>query len=194
MKNARAFSAVAVLLLTGIGLVLRTAHSADRVLFEQLQSNDATDTAAQRLLKLGSSSSRTRSYFVSHLPALIAAGPKNSFAQWQNEVDLAGALRISAASQALADWITLNSDPIIDLGREERLTSYPAAHALVQIGDPAVPAIQHVLETGDANHRWKAAYALNLIGSPSARAALKARVPRESDPALTHFLQEAGAG
>ena len=60
--------------------------------------------------------------------------------------------------------------------------------ALVQIGDPAIPALRDLLEQ---NGQWRAAYALNLIGSPKAKAALREHATHEPDESMVQFINKA---
>jgi hypothetical protein len=192
MTKLKPYAVFAVAALLFAGIVAFAQESVSSA-FEKLQSSETTDAATQDLLKLATSNPSARQYLTTRLPLIIAAGPKGSYEQWANAVRLAGALRIDESSQALTQWITINSYSPITLSSEANLTSYPAAHALVLIGDPAIPALNQVLTSGDTNRRWKAAYALNLIGSRAAKLALRAQAAHEPDVTLARFITEAAA-
>ena len=63
-----------------------------------------------------------------------------------------------------------------------RLGDDPAGTALVQIGDPAVPAIVTALDSAPASQRLKLYLALGLIDSRRARNALADHLDGENDP------------
>jgi HEAT repeat protein len=107
-------------------------------------------------------------------------------------VRLAGELKIAEAAPALAKWIRFNNGTgTLGLTREAGLVDYPAGQALVQIGAPAIPTLVLVLEHGNVYERWNAAYALNLIGLPQAKTALRDRLKREPDSTMRDFIENA---
>jgi HEAT repeat protein len=129
------------------------------------------------------------------LPGIIAKGPPDDVSGnhvWFNAVNLAGELKIKEACEALAKWMDTESGPLdgtIDLGIEIRLEDKPAAKALAEIGDPALPVVAPVLNQGDDEHRWDAVYILNLIGSPAAKKLLRGHVSSEPNPRLRQLIQ-----
>jgi hypothetical protein len=133
-----------------------------------------------------------RQYLAAHLPPLIESGPStadcrgNSCDTWLNAVELAGHLKIAKAVPALAQWITWRERGApLGLSSEAQLAFYPAATALCKIGNPAVPAVQHILES-DQRPRFRRIdeRVLCIINTPESKAALRGFLPRESDPDL----------
>jgi hypothetical protein len=110
---------------------------------------------------------------------------------WCNAVRVAGDLKIAEATRALAKWIGLNTGGTVTLAEETRLELNPAAKALAQIGEPAIPALGGVLERGNLAERQVAIYALKLISSPHAKSVLRQHLGREVDPTLRDFIEKA---
>jgi hypothetical protein len=174
---------------------LAQSHPSPSELVQQLQSDKTTDNARDELLKLGKSAPNVRQYLAVHLPPLIERGPSkadcsgNSCEPWKNEVELAGHLKIDAAAPALAKWINWRSQGPAGLSLEARLVFYPAATALFEIGDPAIPAVQHALDYGTSDEHYKAVRVLCIIHSPSAKAVLRNDLQREPDPDLQAMIK-----
>lgn len=159
-------------------------------LMQELQSPQKTDGAYEQLAKLGKSDSSTRQYLVLHLPAVVEKGPQELAQPWVNAVSLVGDLKITEASLALAKWIGINSgDGTITLARVAKLETSAPGKALAQIGDPAIPTLIGVLQRGNLSERWNSVFALNLIGSPSAKNALRDHLRREADSTLRSFIE-----
>lgn len=160
-------------------------------LFEQLQSEATTDQANQEFLKLGPSNSDARKYLAAHLPSLISQKPEDHPHVWINAIRLAGAFRIVEAIPALAGWVGLpaSQSGMGTLAETERLDSHPAGKALVQIGEPAIPALLGVLNKGTTRERWVTYRALILIGSTGAITGLREHLSHESDPNLKMEIQ-----
>ena len=157
-------------------------------LFEELQVPATSDQATEQLLKVGRTNPSARAFLAKRLPFLIEKGPYTP--PWTNAVRLAGELKIAEASPALANWIGLNAGMATTITQHLRLEDNPSGKALVQIGDPSVPALQGVLEHRDLEERTNAVYALRLIGSTLAKRTLRAHEKRESDPSLRAFIQK----
>ena len=158
-------------------------------LLRELGSAQTTDRAAAQLLKRAQTEITTREYLAAHLPSMIQAGPQPPLAVWYNCVKLAGELRIAEAAPSLAKWVSIRmGSPANTLSEEAALKKSPAGTALVQIGDPAVPALEVTLRDGNLRDRWQAAYALNLIGTVKAKAALRDHLTSESDDSLRDFI------
>lgn len=184
-----AFVCTAACLTSGL-LAQQSADPA--ALFRQLQAPGTTNEATVALLKQGATQVSVRRYLGSGLPPLIEAGWKSSSWQvWKNEVRLAGELKITETAPALAKWISLDSVGETSAGQFERLQTNPAGKALAQIGDPAIPSLVSVLGTGTVRERRSAYFALNLIDSPSAKAAMRDRLDSEDDASLRDFLEKA---
>jgi hypothetical protein len=207
----RALSKIRIIMISVLacmGLIVQAqstpqAATQAATLFEQLQSDrcclhtpfpgepggpksSPTAQVANQLLKLGQSEPAARAYLAAHLPAFIGAGPQ-AFA-WFDAVRLAGALKIAEAAPALSKHIEVPIGSAQTLGEAAHLKDSPAGLALVQIGDPAVPALDEILKHGNVNQRWKAVYALDLIGSARAKAVLTKDAPEQSDE-LKSFLR-----
>ncbi len=159
-------------------------------LFQKLQSEQTAGEAFNRLLELGKRHADVREYLVAHLPERISAGPGSNSQVWAYETSLAGLLKIREAIPALIGQIDreLPNDIVTFSGRE-KLADFPAGRALAQIGEPAVPALSSILETGDYQKRWVASRALNMIDARTATEALTKHLPRESDPRLKDYIQ-----
>jgi HEAT repeat protein len=71
------------------------------------------------------------------------------------------------------------------------LRHQPAALALVAIGDPAVAALQTLLDQGKPEQQWIAVFTLKRIGTPNAISALRNAAPKESDPSLAEIMKTA---
>lgn len=166
--------------------------------FQRLQSQSPTEIhqATEQLLKRGRSDPKVREYIALHLPPIIETGPaqKEYPGPWMELVRLAGGLRISQAAPALAKWLTIDNIGEITTASFTRLENNPAGAALVQIGDPAVPAIVQVLDHGTLRERRYAAYALNLISSVNAKSALQQHLNREPDEVLRDAIRKMLAG
>lgn len=160
-------------------------------LFKQLQSEETTDQATAQFLKRGPSDTDAKNYLAKRLPAIISEEPKSHYV-WLNSVRLAGAFRITEAIPPLTKWINAATEDTGGTPAENnRLDPFPCAKALVQIGDPAVPALTETLEKGDSHHRWFAYRALFLIGSARAISALRDHLSHESDRTFKLEIQKA---
>lgn len=187
MREWRAVVGVLTFLVVTVYLGAQGSPQLQR-LFEGLQSTQTTDKSAEQLLNLGKSDLKVRKYLAIHLPPMIQAGPKDQ--PWNNAVRLAGDLKIKEAAPALAKWIGLGPFGSLTFTREIRLDTNPPAKALAQIGDPAIPVLVGVLNHGNSHERWNAVYALNLIGSPEAKSALREHLKTESDSTMRDFIEK----
>jgi hypothetical protein len=162
-------------------------------LLDQIQVESTTKDATEQFLKIPPEDAEAKKHLAVHLPALINKDPKERPHAWLNEVRLAGAFKITEAIPALTKWIGLpmSDSPGGTLGERVRLEPFAAGHALVQIGEPAVPALTTVLESTDWRERWVAYRALDLIGTPTALNALRAHVDHEPDPIIKKEMQQA---
>ena len=75
-----------------------------------------------------------------------------------------------------------------------KLENNPAGAALVQIGDPAIPAVITVFDHGTLRERRYAVYVLNQINSPSAKRSLREQLNREPDEDLRDFIRKSLPG
>lgn len=158
-------------------------------LVQELQARETTDRAAEQLLKLAQSDGSARKFLVTRLPKLIGMDWGPEARVWRNIVGLAGGLRIVEAIPTLAKRIDFVDRPT-SFGLAAALEDKPAAKALAQIGDPAVPALVELLKRGELMERWEASYVLEKIGSPTAQRAIRDHVKREVDPRLRSRIEE----
>jgi|HubBroStandDraft_6_1064221.scaffolds.fasta_scaffold80694_3 hypothetical protein len=185
-----------------VHLTMAQNHAAASELVQKLRSDETTDEARKQLLQLGQSEPDVRRYLATQLPPLIEIGPKSCASSkivdlvarwhacpWYNAVELSGNLKIGEAAPALARWISWRSEGPYGLSLEARLVFHPAAKALAQIGDPAIPAVQHALDHGNADEHYKAVRVLCIIHSANAKAVLRGDLPHETDPALQTMIK-----
>jgi hypothetical protein len=187
--------------LVGFGLhyTMAQSHPSPSALLQKLQSQQSSDSAKDELMDAAKSDPGVREYLANHLPTLIESGEsspdcsRNSCKPWLNAVELAGHLKLDEAASALATWIDWRNPgaPVLGIGPEARLVFYPAARALIEIGDPAVPAVRHALEYGNPHEHYRAVRVLCSIHSPSAKAVLRDDLPRESDPNTQTMIHRA---
>jgi hypothetical protein len=164
------------------------------LVFQRLQSKSPEEIrqASEDLLRQGKSDPKAREYIVLHLPPMIERGPaqKDHPGSWITLVHLAGELKIAEAAPALAKWLTIDNIGEISTAGFMRLENNPAGAALVQIGDPAIPAVITVFDRGTLRERRNAVYVLNQINSPSAKRALREQLNREPDEDLRDFIRK----
>jgi len=173
-------------------------------LFERLRSDQTTNAARKQLLDLGKSDPETRNYLAAQLPLLIDLGPESCpqtdtvdlvtrwhACPWYNAIELAGNLRIAEASPALARWINWRVEGPLLPSIEAQLIFYPAAKALYEIGDPAIPVLQHILNSSGGGEHAQAVRVLCKIRSVKAKAALSEQLAREADPGLRTMIKNA---
>jgi hypothetical protein len=161
-------------------------------LLQQLQEPATTDKAHDSLLGNAKLDSQTRKYLCANLPNIIEKGPNRAGHPWENAALLAGQLKIVEAAAALAKWIRLDyfADDFTQ-AQIQRLETNPAAKALSLIGDPAIPALNGVLERGTPHERFYAYLALTDIDTPNARVAIRARLDKETDVKLRNLILKA---
>ena len=161
-------------------------------LLDQMQHYNypTSDEAAEELLKLAKSDPEARKFLVARMPAVIErANAQSTVAMrvFENEVRLVGDLQIVEASRALADKVDRYTSTIASGGFENR----EAIHALVEIGEPAVPAVIEVLQHGKADQRKYSAVVLGFIGSREGEAALREALARETDAEVRDYIEKA---
>ena len=164
------------------------------ILVDQLQKVETSDKATEELLRLSKIDANSRKTLAVALPPIIAKGPKPQEV-WHNAVTLAAAFKLREAIPALLKWEDiLYSDFLISFGFGPN--QFPAAWALVQIGDPAVPALAAVLAGPDqptptqADHRklWSIDI-LKQLGTPAARKALEEALPHQTDARIAQEIK-----
>ena len=75
-----------------------------------------------------------------------------------------------------------------------RMENNPVGAALVQIGEPSIPAVVTVFDHGTLRERRYAVYILNQINSPSAKRSLREQLNRELDKDLQDFIRKSLSG
>jgi len=194
MRITRCFMMIALM---GGDFVCAAAQQPEEpvaAVFQRLESQAPTNVHpdVHQLLNRGRSDPKVREYIALHLPALIEKGPVQSdhLGQWIELVRLAGGLKIAEAAPALTKWLTIDNIGEITTAGFIKLENNPAGTALVQIGDPAIPAIVQVFSRGTLRERRYAVYALNLINSKGAKVALREQLNREPDQDLRNFIRK----
>lgn len=194
MRIAKCFMVMALIANHPHPAVLQQPEEPVVAVFQRLESQSPTEIhqATEQLLKRGRSDPKVREYVALHLPPIIETGPaqKEYPGPWIELVRLAGGLRISEAAPALAKWLTIDNIGEITTAGFVRLENNPAGAALAEIGDPAIPAIVQVFNSGTLRERRYAVYVLNLINSRDAKSALQKQLTREPDKDLRDFIQK----
>src|SRR5215469_4144196 len=189
-------------LLVTVGLTIApiwvvAQHSESVVLaFERLQSESPTEIkqGSDQLVRLAKSDPKAREYIALHLPAMIEKGPKDNLGRWMTLVRIAGELKIAEAAPALAKWLTIDNIGEISTAGFMRMENNPAGAALVQIGEPSIPAVVTVFDHGTSRERRYAVYVLDQINSPSAKRSLREQLNREPDKDLRDFIRTSLSG
>jgi hypothetical protein len=190
MNMLRLNSTIGALLLMSSFAFAAQHESRIEAAFKQLQVPATTDQAAKDLLALSKANPAARKYLVEHLPTMIERDPKTVGDSWLNAVRLAGELKLSETAPALVKWINFQTGGMVGMAIWERLDNYPAGKALSQIGDPAVPTLEGVLQNGTEEERSVAIRALSLIHSSAAKAALEAQLDQQK-PKTKEFIKSA---
>lgn len=179
-------------------------HPVPSELVQKLHSVESTDEARKQLLSLGKAEPDVRRHLATELPAMIQAGPKSCppseisdvvkrwhTCPWFNAVELAGQLKIAEAVPALAPWVGWRAPAPLLPAMEEQLLFHPAAKALAEIGDPAIPVLKRVLNSRNPEEHAKAVRALCIIRTPNAKAVLRDNLAHESDRDLQTMIKNA---
>lgn len=190
----RAIATCTTILTIALGWnMMAQGHPQAAETFSRLLAPKTTDKATEELLRSAKTDPATRRYLSEHLPAVIEKGPKVYGEPWLNAVRLSGELKVTEAVPALSKWIKTQTggdlNGTLTLSRSLRLQYNPAAKALSQIGDPAVPTLAGILEHGLAEERSLAAGALWLIRSPAAQTVLQEQMNHEQDPQMKDLIK-----
>jgi HEAT repeat protein len=161
-------------------------------LFQQLTTAASSDPAADQLIQLGSSNPQARAYIAARVPALIAENPHENPDEWASAARIAGELKIAQACSALKAWVGAEGvgPDAITLSDVGRLITDPAAKALAQIGEPAVPTLAETLNSNNLRTRSDAVRALQMIGSERAIEALREHEPHETNANIKSFIDD----
>jgi HEAT repeat protein len=159
-------------------------------LFTQLKNASTTNNASREILRAASRDPAAREYIVEKLPDMIDKPTLDQV--WRNAVWLAGQLKASNSVPALMEALPRSPfrPSIILFGEMLSLNSDPVGKALLEIGDPAIPALANLLErSGDTMDRWRAARILWNIDSPASRKVLRDDLQHETDPGIKRFTE-----
>lgn len=105
---------------------------------------------------------------------------------WYDAAHILGALRATEALDVLIKYLDF-SDGVMRFAVSRR----PAVHALIQIGEPAVPKLIEALLNGEREIRRNAAEALGFIGGRQAREGLLRALITENDEGITREINRA---
>lgn len=161
-----------------------------RTLLNQLNQPSTTDRAARRILAAASRESEARRYLTKKLPEIIER-PQTD-AVWLNAVRLAGKLKINEAIPALEEALPrgrLGGPMNTTFATQMRLDDDAVAKALSQIGDPAIPAVESLLQSDKPEVRRRGVLIPRNINTPAGKKALEEQLPRESDPAIKELIE-----
>lgn len=173
-----AFPLACATLLSSIPLVAERDQAQKLyALVSDLKDPQASDRAASELEKLTKSDPSLKKSLASEIKPIIAKGPKGG-RPWINAVNLAGVLKLTDLAPDIAAFVDRTGMYFIGPLRDQ----YPAGAALVEMGDPAIPALDHVARTGSTAQRDMAPMFIRWIGTPAARHTLEALLKMETDP------------
>src|ERR1700722_232580 len=124
-------------------------------LFEQLQQPSSTDQATAELFRIGPADTNTKLFLAKHLPDVIGKPPTNRYV-WLNSVRLAGRFRLTEAIPVLGENIRAATEESTQGGLTSRyqLVGFPCGKALVEIGEPSIPELTKILNSGDLSVEW----------------------------------------
>ena len=164
-------------------------QSSVEALLDQLQVPQTSQRATGELIKLGKSDPAVAKFLAARIPDLIRRYRlgEPQMQVWGNEVRVAGELKMIQAIPILVERIECFSTAlnINAFGFETR----PAVAALISIGTPSIPAVAGLLAHGNNIQRAEAAYVLGEVNTPNARQALKAALPKETDPDVRMYIE-----
>lgn len=179
-------------------------HPAPSELLQKLRSDKTTDEARKQLAQLANSEPDVKHYLAAQLPPMIEIGPKSCppsdigdlktrwhACPWYNAVELSGKLRIAEAASALVPWINWRVEGPYLPALEAQLVFHPAAKALAEIGDPAIPVLQQALSSGNAKDHAVAVRALCIIHTAKSKSVLQEDLAHEPDPTLQKMIKNA---
>ncbi len=189
MHRFRCF--VILLLFASTGLMARGQKTtAVQELFSQLKQPKTTDAAARAILDLASKDPDARAYVAQRLPAIVK--DKEVGSVWLNAVRLAGQLKSQDAIPVLIDALSRGSvgEGSVTIAEYMRLDTDVVAKALVEIGDPSVPAVAGLLKQGDKRKRYRAALILLNINTPLSKTALREHLPNETESDIKKIIED----
>ncbi len=152
--------------------------------FRSLQ-NDWTSNSALPWFLAHKNDPEIRKYLAIHLPAALDAHEQRDDGvpdiTWGNEAQVAGEFKIAEAAPALAGRMDTLTHPRSGGSFAENFFDYAAAHALIQIGPPAVPYVIEVLKHRNHLCREIAVYILSNVGTGDAWRAIEDDLPGETN-------------
>jgi hypothetical protein len=131
-----------------------------------------------QILSIAKQSEENRAKISQDLTALLSQRA-TPYATWNDVADLLGDLRATEAIGELVKQLDYN-DGTVGLSNAH----WPAARALIKIGDAAVLELTKALTEGTASIRSHAARVLSDIGGPQARRALERALETEKDESV----------
>jgi len=122
------------------------------------------------------------------LPVLCDKSKVNFDVAWRSAAKALGDLKADAAAPCLVQMLALGDVTLSVYKPEATIAEYePAFAALVQIGEPAIPAIERALPSLHPDQSYLALRVLRVINTPAARAAVEDYIAllEHSPPALS---------
>jgi HEAT repeat protein len=171
-----------------MGMSAQVSESIIKEAVGKLYSDAITDreTARQVLLSAAQESTDTKELIIKASMMVLEnseAAPTKKFTAWRAAAEILGELKASSAIDTLVAHLDYTDGT---LGFS--LSPFPAAQALIRIGQPAVPLLVGALSHERSAVRSNAARALGLIGGPLATQALRRQFPTESDPQVQFYI------
>jgi HEAT repeat protein len=162
-----------------------------RQAYQDLLIDEKSDLAADRLRVIALKEPSERQFLVERLPDLIQQPAGRA---WINAVRLTGDLKIVEAVPVLA---SLLKDPYskgglsgaTSFGTAITLGDDPPGRALADIGEPALEAVEALLQDPDKFVRWRAALVLGNMNSEHADQALERNLPNETFEPIKGYTQ-----
>lgn len=165
---------------------------------QMIRSLGSSDEKQQRdtraaILNVANRSAALRKCVITKLVA-VAAKPRTcadlfnsqgSFSRWEEADDILGNLK---AEEAI-DTLIKNLD--CSRGVSLSVDTFPAAKAIVQIGEPALTQLGYALKDKRPALRWAAVLALHRIGGEKAKALLKQAAVSEKDKRVSSTIVSA---
>jgi hypothetical protein len=109
------------------------------------------------------------------LPVLCDKSKPNFEVAWRPAAKVLGELKSEAAAPCLVQMLALGDVTLSVYKPEKTISEYePAFAALVEIGEPVVPAIARALPSLQPDKAYLALRVLRVINTPSAKAAVEA--------------------
>jgi hypothetical protein len=159
-----------------------------RDLLDELKFPETTTQAASELISIGQSQQVVRAVVSDELPAMLSQAKDLDVVR--SEAMLAGKLKLESCIAALITLLDQRNqiEGAHNLKSLHEMRDDPVARALLDIGEPAVPALAQPLESKNGHTRSRAIRILQGINSPKSRELLKQHLPRETAPDLRDLI------